>query len=194
MLKRLSLIAAFLAIAPALAEEQGPVAGWQTWTADGSCYALVYPSSVTGGRPGTKGDRAYIAVKHVPREGTWDGIAVASGMDVPVGAEATIDVGGKEFPLLVFKGAGFVRTAEDKMLVEALSKAEEARVSWMFRDELTVQTYRFKGFEAAHRTIDAGCPRAKSADASADAPKAVAADPAPKASQRRLRRSRHARN
>ncbi len=129
-------------------------------------------------------------MKHVPKEKTYDGVAIASGMEVPVGAEAVIDVGGKEFPLLVFRGAGFVRSAEDKVLVEALSRAEEAKVTWMFRDELTVQTYRFRGFDAARRTIDAGCPRPKAESASVAEPEAEEpAKPAP----RKVRGARHGR-
>ncbi len=190
MHKRLASLAllALLAAAPARAETPRP-AGWQTWTWDGSCYALVYADH-TGSVGGRSLDRAYIAVKHVPKEKTYDGVTVVSGMEVPAGAEAIVDVGGQEYPLLVFQGAGFVRSGEpERSLVEALGKATEAKVTWMFKDQLTVQNYRFEGFQAAKRTIDAGCPRPGKAEAG----KAEEAEPAPKPPAKRVKTSRHGR-
>ena len=141
----------------ALSEESRKPAGWQTWTFDGSCYALVYADQSP---TGASTERAYIAIKHVPKEKTFDGVSIVSGIDVPVGAEAIIDVGGQEYPLLVFRGAGFVRSGDpERTLVEALGKASEAKVTWMLKDQLTVQTYRLDGFANAKKTIDVSCGR-----------------------------------
>jgi hypothetical protein len=165
-----ALLAMVSAAAVAAPGPQGKPDGWQTWTWEGSCYAIVYAEPGAGtGSAGT--DRAFIAVKHVPGEKTFDGVTVASGMNIPVGTEGLIEVNGKEYPLLVFKGAGFVRSGEpEKSLVENLGKAAEARVTWVLKDQMTVQTYKVPGFQAAHKVIDAACPRPPGSEASVPAP------------------------
>lgn len=159
-----ALAAVLSTLAPASAGDGRP-AGWQTWTWDGSCYAIAYaePGGDAPGLPsGT--DKAYIAVKHVPKEKTYDGVTVASGLNVTPGTEGMIEVNGQEYPMLVFQGAGFVRSGDpERSLVENLSKATEARVTWVQKDKMTIQTYKVSGFQAAHKVIDAACPRAQQA-------------------------------
>jgi len=168
--RALALLAVLIPALPASAADRP--AGWQTWSWEGSCFAIVY-AEAGGSGPGASSERAYIAVKHVPKERTYDGVTVASGMDIPVGTEGLIEVNGQEYPLLVFKGAGFVRSGEpEKSLVDNLAKASEARVTWMLKDGLTIQTYKVGGFGSAHKVLDAGCPRAASeASAPDEAPK-----------------------
>lgn len=154
-----TLAAALLCLAPAVAAEGRP-AGWQTWTWEGSCYAIVYaePAEAAPGVP-NGADKAYIAVKHVPKEKTRDGVTIASGLNVTPGTEGMIEVNGQEYPMLVFQGAGFVRSGEpERSLVEGLAKATEARVTWVQKDKMTVQTYKVSGFQQAHKVIDAACP------------------------------------
>jgi len=163
-----ALLAGALAVTAAHAADGRP-AGWQTWTWEGSCYAIVYAETGEGlpGAP-TGTERAYIAVKHVPKEKTYDGVTIASGLSLPPGTEGTIEVNGQEYPMLVFRGAGFVRSGDpEKGLVEGLSKATEARVTWVLKDQMTVQTYKVSGFPTAHKVIDAACPRGVPPEAAA---------------------------
>lgn len=162
-----ALAAACIAASPAQAQKRP--AGWQAWTWDGTCFAVVYASesSLPGG---SSAERAYIAIKHVPKEKTYDGVAVVSGMDIPSGAEGLLEVNGQEFPLLIFGNAGFVRSGDpERQLVEAMSKASEAKVVWTLKDRLETQTYRMDGFETAKKTIDTACPRSEPAPAPARA-------------------------
>lgn len=162
-----ALAASLLSTLPSHAQQRP--AGWQAWTWDGTCFAVVYAteSSLPGG---SSAERAYIAIKHVPKEKNFDGVAVVSGMNIPSGSEGLLEVNGEEFPLLIFGNAGFVRSGDpEKQLVEAMSKATEAKVVWTLKDRLETQTYRMDGFETAKKTIDTACPRPESA---ASAPKA----------------------
>lgn len=169
--------AALLGAGAATAQDAKP-AGWQTWTWDGSCYALIYAQSSTV--PGTASERAYIAVKHVPKEKTFDGVAIVSGINIPGDAEGIIDVGGHEFSLLVFNNAGFVRSGEpERSLVDSLAKASEAKVTWFLKDQMAVQTYKLEGFAGAKKVIDAGCPNPAKAEASAPEEPAAKAKPKP---------------
>jgi hypothetical protein len=163
-----ALLACASLTAPAGAAGERP-SGWQTWTWEGSCYAIVYaePGESAPGVPNGS-ERAYIAVKHVPKEKTYDGVTIASGLNVSPGTEGMVEVGGQEYPLLVFRGAGFVRSGEpEKGLVDGLSKATEVRVTWTLKDQMTVQTYKVAGFANAHKVIDAACPRSTPPEAAA---------------------------
>lgn len=161
MRRTLALASAALAAAclllPAHAQQR-PSAGWQAWTWEGNCFAVNYASGSS--LPGGTSERAYIAIKHVPKENTFDGVAIVSGLDMPSGAEGLLEVNGQEFPLLVFGNAGFVRSGEpEQQLVEAMAKASEAKVVWTLKDRMETQTYRMEGFQTAKKTIDTACPR-----------------------------------
>lgn len=165
----IAVAAALLHLLPAQAQQRP--SGWQAWTWEGNCFAVAYATSSS--LPGGTSERAYIAIKHVPKESTFDGVAIVSGLDMPSGAEGLLEVNGQEFPLLVFGNAGFVRSGEpEQQLVEAMAKASEAKVVWTLKDRMETQTYKMEGFQTAKKTIDTACPRpATAAAAKPDAPK-----------------------
>ncbi len=157
----------------------GMPVGWQTWTWRGNCFAIDYAKgpSISGVQNGD----TYIAVKHIPREHNYDAVSVVSGFGDITGTQGTLEVGGQEFPLLVYGSAGFVRSGDpEHKVMELLGKSSEATVTWYRKDGMAVQTYDVTDFAAAKRTIDVGCPHPAAApvadkEASAETPRTATA-------------------
>lgn len=151
--------------------------GWQTWTWRGNCFAIDYAKGPS--MAGVQNGDTYIAVKHIPREHNYDAVSVVSGFGDITGTQGTLEVGGEEFPLLVYGNAGFVRSGDpEHKVMDLLSKSRDATVTWYRKDGMAVQTYDVSDFAAAKRTIDVGCPHPAAApgdkQASAEAVKSAA--------------------
>ncbi len=142
--------------------------GWQTWTWQGNCFAFDYAKGPS--IDGVQNGDTYIAVKHLPREKNYDNVSVVSGFGDITGSQGTLEIGGQEFPLLVYGNAGFVRSGEpEHKVMELLSRSSEATVTWYRKDGMAVQNYDITNFAAAKRTIDTACPHAAAAVAATDA-------------------------
>ncbi|AOG03100.1 hypothetical protein [Bosea sp. RAC05] len=138
---------------------------WETWTKDGECFALLGmdPAAEVTVRPAA---RPYIAIKNAPKLDNHNGVVVVSGFGDDTGNEGTLDIDGQEFGLLIYNGAGFVRSGEpEQKVVAALEAGKEARVTWFRKDGLVIQVYKLDGFTTAKKTIDTACPRPGSAPA-----------------------------
>jgi len=143
--------------------------GWETWTKGEECFALL-GMAADNEAPVRPFGRPYIAIKNAPKLDNFNGVVIVSGYGDETGEEGTIDVDGKEFSLLIFKGAGFVRSGEpEERLVAALEQGKEARVTWLRKDGMIVQNYRLEGFPVAKKTIDAACPKPGAKPAAAEA-------------------------
>jgi hypothetical protein len=147
--------------AAAAAMPEGPVAGgrpkgWQTWTWDGNCFAFAYPKRENVAA--IDRDGAYIAIKHMPAEKTFNSIAIVSGRGDDDGVSGSIEIEGQVFNLLMFAGTGFVSTGprEDR-LMDAMLKGGEAKVHWVSNDGLVSQTYQLDGIVEAKKTVDFAC-------------------------------------
>jgi hypothetical protein len=167
-----------------------PAAGWQTWTANGDCGAILHVAGPA--HVGVQNGDSFIAVMHKPREHNFNGVTIVSGLsDDITGVHATIEVAGVEFEMLVSGNAGFVRSGKpEKDLIDLFARNKDATVTWFLKDGLAVQNYDVSGFEPAKRTIDLACPHPNDADA-AVAPKAEAPAPAAKPARRREPRHGH---
>lgn len=131
--------------------------GWQTWSWNGNCYAIVYASGPDV--PSIKNGDTYIAVKHVMEERNFNKISIVSGFGDVTGIKATLEIGGVEFPLLVYGNAGYVRSGDpEKKLLDMMAKFREITVTWYKDDGLSVQNYNIDGFASAKKIIDFACP------------------------------------
>ena len=131
--------------------------GWQTWTWDGNCFALLYAKPDANGMQTSD---TYISVKHLPKERNFDNVAIVSGLGDLTGARATIEIADAELPLLVWKNAGFVRSGDpEKKLIDLMAKNKLATVTWFSKEGMITQTYDLTGFAEAKRKIDLSCPR-----------------------------------
>lgn len=142
---------------------------WETWTKDGECFALLGmdPNAEVTVKPNA---RPYIAIKNAPKLDNHNGVVVVSGFGDDTGNEGTLDIDGQEFGLLIYNGAGFVRSGEpEQKVVSALETGKEARVTWFRKDGLVIQLYKLEGFATAKKTIDTACPRPGSAPAKEEA-------------------------
>ncbi len=164
--------------------------GWQTWTWDGNCFAIHYAKGPS--LAGVQNGDTYIAVKHLPRERNYDNVSVVSGFGDITGTQGTLEVGGQEFPLLVYGNAGFVRSGDpESRLMGLLAKSSEATVTWYKKDGLAVQSYDVSNFAPAKRTIDVACPHVtppSTVASSDDKPDEKAVDVATPAAKRRRHR------
>lgn len=161
----LALAAAFVAIPLPGAEARDTA--WRTFTHNGSCFAAAYPTedAIKAVQP----RKAYISIRHLPSEDTWDTVAVVSGMGDITGAKATMVVDGEEFPLLVYGEAGYVKGAIEDSLVAAMGRGDEAKVRWNHDDRMAAHTFSLVGFTAARDEIDRTCARpTRPADAPAE--------------------------
>lgn len=141
--------------APVLKPSERP-AGWQTWTWNDTCFAMLYPKEETVGAIDSEG--AYLAVKHLPAEKNFDSVAIVSGQGPDKRMQGRIDIDGNIYNMLTFAGAGFVSTGpREEALLEALSKGKEARVTWTSDEGMIVQTYTLAGMTEAKKIIDFAC-------------------------------------
>ena len=141
-------------VTPAAAQSSKP-AGWQTWTWDGSCYAVLFPEDP--GVDALKTRKAYAAVRHLPTEGTSNSISFVSGLDDDE-LTGVAEVDGKPFNLLVFQGSGFVSSGErETNLLSAMTTGTSLVVRWTSADTMIEQKYKLAGLDQAKRTIDTAC-------------------------------------
>lgn len=161
----LALLVVISFATPGAAQQSSPN-GWQTWTWNGSCYAVLFPEDP--GIDALKSKEAYAAVRHIPSENTTNSISFVSGMD-QAGIEGVAEIDGKPFSLLVFKGAGFVSSGErENALLAAMQAGKELVVRWTTADSMIEQKYTLAGLDQAKRTIDMGCLGASTAAAPAN--------------------------
>jgi hypothetical protein len=152
------LMSLLAAATPAQAQPVDGITGWQTWTWDGSCFALLFPENPVISQLGNK--RAYTAIKHTPSESTFDSVSFVSGLDDMTGVKGTADIDGKTFSLLVYDGSGFVSSGpREQDLLASMLRGEELKITWSGPEAMVTQVYKLPGLEQAKRTIDAGCSR-----------------------------------
>jgi len=153
---RLLLATAILAITTISSMAQPASRSWETWTRDGSCFAILFPKD--GAIEELNTPKAYLSIKHTPAEQARNAIAIVSGLEDTDGLAGRADVDGKLFELLIYNGNGYVKTGDrEDALVAALMAGKELRVTWSGPAGMTVQTYDLEGVTQAKRTIDASC-------------------------------------
>lgn len=141
--------------APSFAAGEGPH-GWQTWTWEGSCFAVVFPEA--GAIEALQSKKAYVALKHTPAEKTTNSISFISGLENMAGVEGVADIDGKEFTLLVYDGAGFVSSGQrENALLDAMIAGSDLKITWTGKDSMVVQNYKLSGLSQAKKTIDTAC-------------------------------------
>lgn len=152
---------AIMAASAAFAQEStAPVnlnpSGWQTFTWSGTCNAVAFPESAPV--QALDSEKAYISIRHNPKEGSRDAISFVSGLGSTEGVSGRVDVDGKIYDLLVYKGAGFVSAGErEASLLANMLAGADLRVTWITPESMVNQDYKVTGLDQAKRIIDTGC-------------------------------------
>lgn len=152
----LATAVALLTLAAPAAAQDTAAGGWETWSREGSCFALLLPSE--GAIAELNKPKAYLSIKHTPAEQTRNSVAIVSGLGDKDGLSGQADVDGRLFQLLMFNGTGYVKTGErEDALLAAMSAGKELRVTWTSKDGMVVQSYQLEGMAQAKRSIDISC-------------------------------------
>lgn len=156
LIPSLAAIAVIALGTPAFAQSAGNPSGWQTWTWQGSCFAVEFPQDA--GIAALNSKKAYAAIKHTPKEGISNSISFVAGLADMTGIEGTADVDGKTFSLLLYDGAGFVSSGErENSLLSSMLAGNVLTVTWTGQQSMTVQRYSLSGLSQAKKTIDTAC-------------------------------------
>lgn len=155
-MRRLIAIAAALLATSLPLSAQEAARSWETWTRDGSCFAILFPKE--GAIEKLNTPKAYLSIKHTPSEDTRNAVAIMSGLEETDGLTGRADVDGKLFELLIFNGNGYVKSGErEDSLIAAMVAGQELRVTWSGPAGMTVQAYDLNGMTLAKRAIDSAC-------------------------------------
>lgn len=121
------------------------------------CYALSQPKDR---QPATlKRDPAYFFVSTRPGENVRNEVSIVVGFTLKEGGDATLDIGGANFPFYTKNDGAWVRNAaEEAKLIEAMRKAKDFSVkSTSLRGNPTTDRYSLSGIAQALDRVSQEC-------------------------------------
>lgn len=112
------------------------------------CYVLSEPKDR---KPKLKRDPGYIFITTRPAENVQNELSVVAGFALKDGADATLSVGGMDFPLYTKGDSAWLKNAaEEAKLIEALRKQRDLTVkTTSTRGNLTTDHYSLSGISQA---------------------------------------------
>ncbi len=121
------------------------------------CYALSQPKDR---QPATlKRDPAYFFVSTRPGENVRNEVSIVVGFTIKEGSDATLDIGGANFPFYTKNDGAWVRNAaEETKLIEAMRKAKDFSVkSTSLRGNPNTDRYSLAGIGQALDRVTQEC-------------------------------------
>jgi hypothetical protein len=121
------------------------------------CYALSQPKDR---QPATlKRDPAYFFVSTRPGENVRNEISIVVGFTIKEGSDATLDIGGANFPFYTKNDGAWVRNAaEETKLIEAMRKSKDFSVkSTSLRGNPNTDRYSLAGIGQALDRVTQEC-------------------------------------
>ncbi|HWK01785.1 MAG TPA: invasion associated locus B family protein [Xanthobacteraceae bacterium] len=112
------------------------------------CYVLAEPKDR---KPKLKRDPGYIFITTRPAENVQNELSVVAGFTLKDGADATLSVGGMDFPLYTKGDSAWLKNAaEEAKLIEALRKQRDLNVkTTSSRGNVTTDHYSLSGISQA---------------------------------------------
>lgn len=112
------------------------------------CYVLAEPKDR---KPKLKRDPGYIFITTRPAENVQNELSVVAGFTLKEGADATLSVGGMDFPLYTKGDSAWLKNAaEEAKLIEALRKQRDLNVkTTSSRGNVTTDHYSLSGISQA---------------------------------------------
>ncbi|MBO9428482.1 hypothetical protein [Sulfitobacter sp. R18_1] len=127
---------------------------WEGHNTKEYCYAISFPVDERA----SQNDR-YLTVTHRPSEKIRDEIAVVSGFPEDANIEGSVRIDQNlPFKMLVYKGVGFLKSADvERMMVAQMKAGLEMEVKWTDAEgAYHADKYSLVGFTASRNHID-GC-------------------------------------
>jgi invasion protein IalB len=120
------------------------------------CYVLAEPKSR---KPKLNRDPGYIFITTRPAENVRNELSVVAGFPLKEGADATLSVGGMDFPLYTKGDSAWLKNAaEEAKLIEALRKQRDLTVkTTSTRGNVTTDHYSLSGISQALDRIAQEC-------------------------------------
>ncbi len=121
------------------------------------CYALSQPKERQPS--GLKRDPAYFFISTRPGESVRNEVSVVTGFALKEGSDATLDVGGTNYPFYTKNDGAWVRNvAEEARLIEALRKAKDFTIkSTSLRGNPNTDRYSLSGLGPALDRVAQEC-------------------------------------
>lgn len=124
---------------------------WGTYVANPKgkiCYVLAEPKDR---KPKLNRDPGYIFITTRPAENVQNELSVVAGFPIKDGADATLSVGGMDFPLYTKGESAWLKNAaEEAKLIEALRKQRDLTVkTTSSRGNVTTDHYSLLGISQA---------------------------------------------
>lgn len=170
-LRRLALLAAFLAATPALVnpvmadpgvKKLGDYGAWQAYSyieSDGSkvCYMAAEPTKHEGNY--SKRGKIYAQITHRPGENQKNTFSYIAGYDYKAGSAVTVTVDSSSFELFTDRDTAWAAdAATDDRIAQALRKGSRMVVKGQSsRGTPTTDTFSLSGSGAAHDAIGKEC-------------------------------------
>jgi hypothetical protein len=152
--------------APAAASAPNLVAQFGEWgaytaTAGGKkvCFALAKPSKAATTPPNRPRDPPYMFISSRPAEKVKDEVSVIIGYGLKPNTDASIDVGGSNYPMFTQNDGAWIKNpADEARLVDALRKGTDAVVKGTSaRGTSSTDTYRLRGLAQALDRVGQEC-------------------------------------
>jgi hypothetical protein len=152
--------------APAAASAPNLVAQFGEWgaytaTAGGKkvCFALAKPSKAATTPPNRPRDPPYMFISSRPAEKVKDEVSVIIGYGLKPNTDASIDVGGSNYPMFTQNDGAWIKNpADEARLVDALRKGTDAVVKGTSaRGTSSTDTYPLRGLAQALDRVGQEC-------------------------------------
>ena len=120
------------------------------------CYALAEPKER---KPKLNRDPGYIFITTRPTENVRNELSVVAGFTLKEGSDATLNVGGMDFPLYTKGDSAWLKNAaEEAKLIEALRKQRDLTVkTTSARGNVTTDRYSLSGIAQALDRVAQEC-------------------------------------
>ena len=135
--------------------------GAYTATAGGKkvCFALAKPSEAATTPPNRPRDPPYMFISSRPAEKVKDEVSVIIGYGLKPNTDASIDVGGSNYPMFTQNDGAWIKNpADEARLVDALRKGTDAVVKGTSaRGTSSTDTYPLRGLAQALDRVGQEC-------------------------------------
>ncbi len=141
----------------------GQYGEWGAYTATTGgkkiCFALAKPSKSATTPPNRPRDPPYMFISSRPSEKVKDEVSIIVGYGFKPNAEASIDVGGSNYPMYTQNDGAWIKNAADEpRLVDALRKGTDAVVKGTSaKGTASTDTYGLRGLAQALDRVGQEC-------------------------------------
>lgn len=145
---------------PQLLGQFGP---WGAYTASPGgrkvCFALAKPAKADTDPPNRPRDPTFLFVSSRPSEKVKDEISVIFGYGFKPNADASLEVGGANFPMYTQADGGWIKNAaEEPRLIESLRRGNDATIKGVSaRGTASTDIYALKGLAQALDRVAQEC-------------------------------------